>query len=68
MFCDGTVGNMWKRKSVTSESTENKKIYRAHSCGDQPVSSVTAGVHNVLLQCYIFISVVYVRVYTRVCV
>lgn len=41
------------------------KIYCAHSCGDQPVSSVTAGVHNVLLQCYIFISVVCACVYER---
>lgn len=40
-----------KKKSVTSESTgsnKNKKIkYCAHSCRDQLVSSVTAGVHNV---------------------
>lgn len=41
------------------------KIYRAHSCRDQPVSSVTAGVHNVLLQCYIFITVAYA--YTWAC-
>lgn len=40
-----------KKKSVTSESTgsnKKKKIkYCAHSCRDQLVSSVTAGVHNV---------------------
>lgn len=43
------------------------KIYCAHSCRDQPVSSVTAGVQNVLLQCYIFISAVYVGLYVSVC-
>lgn len=43
------------------------KTCRAHSCRDQPVSSVTAGVHNVLLQRYIFKNVVYVCVYVSVC-
>lgn len=47
-------GKFMKKKGVTSESTgsnknkKNKKIkYCAHSCRDQLVSSVTAGVHNV---------------------
>lgn len=44
------------------------KICRTHSCRDQPVWSVTAGVHSVLLQCYIFKSVMHVRVYVSVCV
>lgn len=42
------------------------KIYGAHSCGDQPASSVTAGARSVLLQYYIFKSMV--PVFMRVCV